>query len=84
MMILLLLALLHNPSPSWDHVTHVCHELRHCREHCSPVPGSELTALGYDPARDQGIAFLGTPSSLDTIWVSVFNNDRVDVIRLGG
>lgn len=91
-MFLLLAALLLNPAPSWGHITHDCHELRvhHYALECSPVPAPELRSLGYLPGRDAAIAFIGRPGAgsgpndvieRTTIWVDVFNGDRVDTLR---
>jgi len=78
MVLILLAMLLRNPAPSFMHVQHVCHELRITRApyQCSPVSARELRSLGYDPARDQAIAFK------DILFVSVFNGDRTEVVRL--
>jgi len=77
-MILLLLAmLLRNPAPSWGHVQHVCHELyTHHDEPCYAVSPGTLRSMGFSPRSDQGIAWE------NTVWVDVFNGDRVDVFRV--
>lgn len=88
----MLVALLLNPQPSYGHVVHVCHELRVDRAvaQCSPVGAGELRTLGFDPGRDEAIAFYGRPGwgagpgdvmDQTTIWAFLFNGERIDVVR---
>jgi hypothetical protein len=78
MNILMLLGeLLRDATPSWWHVLHVCHLLYISHNiPCTTMSARQLVALGFSPARDQGVQWV------DTAFVQVFNGDMVLPLRL--
>ena len=89
--LVILTSLLLNPHPSEGHVRHDCHVLHieESAEQCSTVSAADLTGMGFDPIRDQAVAWdgiVGTGAGTDDavehriVWVFVNYGDRVELI----